>query len=561
MTNIYRKIFYSIVMGACFCLFITSILLGVLLDNKIPSIVVGFLTIYLINAGLALWISTSNVRMVYTKLAWLLSFFVFPIISTLIYFIWGRMPYYKKGISNYKDEYKKYLDFYDSPYSNKANVDAFDLIAKYAYSTRKTDVFYNCDIEVVQNNNDFFEQSLKLIDSAKKTILMNYYIIDKGQFFSAVKEKIIKKAEEGIQIYLLFDRYGCKDKFTPRMVAELAKYKNINIAKFESDRDVWTRSANNFRSHKKMLVIDDEIALYGGSNLADEYIGIKQNSPSWSDLNFIIKGQIIKSFMIDFCIDWDFSGFLPYTWKMGDYLHCHKSLKPLCWIRFHLFPHWIKQVYEPAIKTRVKNKKLIDILANLNYFKSEKNTQLNNDNKAIFLQTGPRYYNNIVSDVLVTAILNAKKSVKIISPYLQLNDSLVSALVSASHRQIDIKIITPGCCDDKWFLLEMNRLNYPQLLDAQINLYEYKGFIHSKLLIVDDEYIVTGTYNLDFRSFNSNFESLLVIKNNNLVEQTLKYWNSTLKNTNEFSKFKYFETRNFKSVFIQSGLQIIQPLL
>jgi len=148
------------------------------------------------------------------------------------------MPYYKKGISNYKDEYKKYLDFYDSPYSNKANVDAFDLIAKYAYSTRKTDVFYNSDIEVVQNNNDFFEQCLKLIDSAKKTILMNYYIIDKGQFFSAVKEKIIKKAEEGIQIYLLFDRYGCTDKFTPRMVAELAKYKNINIAKFESDRDV-----------------------------------------------------------------------------------------------------------------------------------------------------------------------------------------------------------------------------------------------------------------------------------------------------------------------------------
>jgi len=88
-------------------------------------------------------------------------------------------------------------------------------------------------------------------------------------------------------------------------------------------------------------------------------------------------------------------------------------------------------------------------LADLHYFKSEKNTQLNNDNKAIFLQTGPRYYNNIVSDVLVTAILNAKKSVKIISPYLQLNDSLVSALVSASHRQIDIKIITPGCCDDK----------------------------------------------------------------------------------------------------------------
>lgn len=561
MTNIYRKAFYSIVIFICLCLLSTSIVLGILIEDKIPSVVVALATLYVMNAGLALWISTSNVRMVYTKLAWLLSFFVFPIISTLIYFIWGRMPYYKKGASNYKDEYKKYLDFYDSNYARTPTSDAFDLIAKYAHSTRKTDIFCDSDIQAIQNNNDFFRKNLELIESAKKTILMNYYIIDDGQFYSSVKNKLIKKSEEGVQIYLLFDRYGCKDKFTPKMVAELAKYKNINVAKFESDRDVWSRSANNFRSHKKMLVIDNEIALYGGSNLADEYIGIKQDSPNWSDLNFIIKGPIIKSFLIDFCLDWDFSGFLPYTWKMGDYFHCHHSLKALCWIKFHLFPHWIRKIYGPAIKTRSKSKKLLNVLNELNYFKSNESSTFNNENKAIFLQTGPRYYNNIVSDVLVTAISNAKKTIKIISPYLQLNDSLLSALISASHRQIEIQIITPGCCDDKWFLLEMNRLNYSQLLDANVSIYEYKGFIHSKLLIVDDEYVVTGTYNLDFRSFNSNFESLFVVRNDFLVKQTLQYWNKSLKCTNEFSRFKFFQTRNLKSVFVQAGLQIIQPLL
>ena len=561
MTNFYRKVFYSFAILICVSLLITAILLGIFLEDKIPSLITAFIDFYLINMSLALWISTSNVRMTHTKLAWLLSFLVFPIISIGIYLIWGRMPYYKKGISNYKEEYKKYLDFYNSPYKNIPNEDGFDLIAKYAYSTRQSDVFCETQIDVIKSNNDFFKQAIKLMNSAKKTILINYYIIDKGLFYDSVKNILINKAKQGVSIYLLFDRYGCKKKFTANMVAELAKYSNIHICKFESDRDVWTRSANNFRSHKKMLVIDNEVALYGGSNLADEYIGIKEKTPNWNDLNFVIKGPIIKSFLIDFCIDWDFSGFLPYKWAMGDYFNCRRSLKVFYWLKFQfILPLRKKNIYE-AIKTRSKNFKLIDVLDKLNYFKEDKNIPYDKNNKAIFFQTGPRYYNNIVSDVVTTAVLNAKKSVKIISPYLQLNESIMSALISASHRHIKVDIITPGLCDDKWFLLEMNRSNYPPLFEAKVSLHEYMGFIHSKLIIIDDEYIITGTYNLDFRSLNSNFESIFVMKNEELIKQILEYWKQCLKESVVFGRYKFYDTRSLKGVFVQAGLQIIQPLL
>lgn len=562
MTNLYRKLFYSFLILINIALFTTSVILGIKLNNKIPSIILGFFTIYTINATLALWISTSNVRIVYTKLAWLLSFFVFPIISTIIYLIWGRMPYYKKGVTDYKDKYKRYINLYDSSsLTNKENIDSFDLIAKYAYTTRNSDIFYNNNIEVLEDNTDFFAKTMELIQSSKKSILMNYYIVSDGVFWDAVAKKLIQKAKEGVQIYLLFDRYGSNKKITPTMVANLLQYPNIHIAKFESDRDVWTRSANNFRSHKKMLVIDNEIALYGGSNLSDEYIGIKEKTPNWSDLNFIVKGAIVKSFIIDYCIDWDFNSFLPFIWKMGDFINCYKAIKFFIWFKSLFFLPKKKQLFYQAIKNRSTSKNLLDKLEALGYFKNKEASEVNDNNKAVFFQTGPRYYNNIVSDVLITSILNAKKSVKIISPYLQLNESLQSALVSASHRQIDIQIIVPGNCDDKWFLLEMNHSNYLPLLDAKISIYEYVGFIHSKLIIIDDEYIITGTYNLDFRSFNSNFESLFIVKNQNVTNQTLNYWNNSLKSVQQISKFKYIDGKKFKSLFIQTGLQIIQPLL
>ena len=121
-----------------------------------------------------------------------------------------------------------------------------------------------------------------------------------------------------------------------------------------------------------------------------------------------------------------------------------------------------------------------------------------------------------------------KKSIKIVSPYLQLNDTIMTAIIAANKRGVSIELITAGSADDKWWLLDMNRSIYPQLLNSGSQIYEYFGFIHSKLVIVDNEYILFGTFNLDFRSFNSNFETLLVVKEKDAVNNVLDYWEKTI---------------------------------
>ncbi|MBR2652570.1 hypothetical protein IKD56_04490 [bacterium] len=148
------------------------------------------------------------------------------------------MPYYKNTISLYKEKHREYLNLITTKKSDFQKNDAFDIIAEYAYNTRNSPVFLDSEIQVIDDNIDFAEKVINLIDSAQKTIVMNYYIIDNGYLFRLVKNKILKKANDGIKIYLLYDRYGSTNKFTVEMVASLAQNTNVYVRKFESDRDV-----------------------------------------------------------------------------------------------------------------------------------------------------------------------------------------------------------------------------------------------------------------------------------------------------------------------------------
>ena len=371
MTNIYRRFFYFIIFSIAFLIVLATILVGVLVQKTTLTIILSFISIFFINAGLSLWITTSSMRMVNTKLAWLLSFLVFPIISNIIYLIWGRMPYYAKSVTDFKVEYKKYLKYYNSNFDMNDQNDTFDMISKYIHSVRSSCVFCDNEINVIKDNIDFYKNMTDLIDSAKKTIVLCYYIIDNGQFWLSIKNHLIKKANSGVKIFILFDRYGSKNKFTHQMLVELLQNKNISIRKFESDRDIWTRSANNFRSHKKSLIIDNEVVLYGGSNLADEYLSIKKDAPNWNDLNFIIRGDIVKSFLIDFCIDWDFNGFLPFVWEISDYINCKKEIKWILWLKFHFLLKKTQKIYFNAMKNRKIKNKMLDFFEELKYFEDK----------------------------------------------------------------------------------------------------------------------------------------------------------------------------------------------
>lgn len=545
---------------------VTTVILGIYVKNKVAVTIMAFVTFFVLNAILAMWIVTSKIRTNETKLAWLLSFFLFPIIAMLIYLIWGRSPYKVRTITEYKEKFQKYLSLYpkfDSSSQDHPCTNTFNHMAQYSENVRGTVINYNNDYQVIQSNSDFYEIVINAVREAKENIFLQYYIVDDGFFLNSLVDELIKKADEGVKIHFLFDRYGCQMKFTPAMVAYLASHPNIQVAKFESDRDIKYRSANNFRNHRKVLIIDNKKAIYGGSNIADEYISLRYKHPNWKDLNFVITGEIVKTMLVDFCLDWDFSAHLPYVYQLSDYINCpYVLLKPFLFVKHYLNLCPERKIFTKAIKTRKTPCILINKLEKMGYFEVATNNKIEHvENRSLFVQTGPRYYNNIIAESLSIACSSAKKSIKIISPYLQPNDTLYSALKAASYRNVQVELILPGSCDDKWFLLDMNRIYYQSLLESNANIYEFAGFIHTKLIIIDDQIAITGTFNLDFRSLTSNFESLLILEDKKSVSQLLSYWHNCLESSELFSKFDLFENTTLKSCVIKSGLQIIQPLL
>ena len=107
----------------------------------------------------------------------------------------------------------------------------------------------------------------------------------------------------------------------------------------------------------------------------------------------------------------------------------------------------------------------------------------------------------------------AKLKIMIITPYFVPTESILIALRTAALSGVDVQIIMPGMPDDKSYILTMNRSHYEKLLDANIKVYEYHGFIHAKIILIDDDLTITSTFNLDFRSFFINYESALIVKN------------------------------------------------
>lgn len=137
------------------------------------------------------------------------------------------------------------------------------------------------------------------------------------------------------------------------------------------------------------------------------------------------------------------------------------------------------------------------------------------EQKAIaqIIESSPGYNEKTLHDLIVSMFAKAKSKIMIITPYFVPTESILIALRTAALSGVDVQIIMPGMPDDKSYILTMNRSHYEKLLDANIKVYEYHGFIHSKIILIDDDLTITSTFNLDFRSFFINYESALIVKN------------------------------------------------
>ena len=405
-----------------------------------------------------------------SKLSWVLVILVVPVFGVPLYLTCGegrptrRM---KKRVECTKAENAKRVAEVLGENGAIEPQDRSDgiscLLSKYAGYLPYTDG----EVCYYDSGEKAFHAIIEELEKAKKFILLEYFIIAHGKMWGDILKILLKKAEEGVQVRILYDDFGCMTTLPPHYDKYLESLNsNVRCFSFNNVIPVFTVKLNN-RDHRKILVIDGKTAFTGGFNLADEYIGEKRRFGHWKDSGVKITGSAVNALTQTFFTLWN--AFYKEKEDVGKYL-----IVPL-------------NADMPPSK---EGKTLIQPY-----------------------DSSPLSEISFSEQVYVDMIERAEKYLYVFTPYLILDDIIRSALCRAAMRGVDVRIVTPSVPDKKT-VYRLTRANYTVLMQAGVKIYEYTpGFIHAKSMLCDGKYAVVGTINLDYRSLYLHFENAVYFAN------------------------------------------------
>lgn len=369
-------------------------------------------------------------------------------------------------------------------------------------------IYDNSTADFLPSGESKFERLVAELEKAEHYIFLEYFIIQEGKMWDTILDILKRKVTEGVKVRLIYDDIGCFFLLPKDYPKQLEKY-GIECAVFNPFRPMLTVVQNN-RDHRKITVIDGKVAFTGGINLADEYINEYEKHGHWKDSAVVITGKAAWGFTLMFLQMWE-----------------------LCTGNDEAY-----ETYYPQEKTRC------DI-------KSDGFIQPYSDSPMDTENVGEHVYMHIIN--------NAKKYVYIITPYLIIDDSMVSSLTLAAKSGIDVRIITPHIWD-KFFVHMTTRSYYRELIKAGVKIYEYsEGFIHSKIFVSDDITATVGTANLDFRSLYLHFECGVQLHECIAIADIKADFIDTLKECHEITAEEC--NNNFLVRLFQDLLRLFAPLM
>ena len=445
--------------------------MGILFDiwKSMPSLVtiLYFLTVVFI----AILIILENRNPVKT-ISWILVLVLLPFLGIVIYLFFGQeyrktKMYSRKGLKDLErlrnltleqldNLPKNHFQISDRLYSKKRLMNLL-LANSNAILTN------NNEIMILRNGEETFPEIFKTIEQAKHHIHLEYYIVEDDVIGNQLRELLIRKAREGVEVRFIYDDVGSWE--LKRKWLRTLSDAGVKVDCFMRVRFPMLTSRVNYRNHRKILIVDGDTAFVGGLNFADRYRdGVKDIGP-WRDTHLKVVGGGATALQIIFMADWYFVS--------KEILKGKKYFKP----------------FESGTG------KLVQMTA-----------------------SGPDSDWESIGQAYFAAIASATDYVYISTPYLMPTADIVTALKTSALGGIDVRIIVPGLSDaitPKW----ATNSYIEELLETGVKIYFYRaGFIHSKVIVVDGIYSSVGTANLDFRSLETNFEVNAMIYDEEIAE-------------------------------------------
>ncbi len=367
-------------------------------------------------------------------------------------------------------------------------------------------ISFDTATKTLTNGDETFHHIIRELKRARHHIHMEYYIVRDDHIGQTIKDILIEKAKQGVKVRFLFDSVGSW-KLSKKYIADL-RNAGVEAVAFGPVKLPFLNSKFNFRNHRKIIVIDGNLGFVGGLNIGDEYLGRDKNIGFWRDTHLMVKGEAVRTLQLIFLQDWYYM--TNYSFLTAEYLSPQPSNK------------------------------------------SHGGVQL--------IAGGPDNEWSVIKNIFFAMITSAEKSVWIASPYFIPDEDIFSAIKIAALSGVDVRLLVPNR-PDKRIVFHASRSYFPELLEAGVKVYEYqRGFMHSKIVIVDHELASIGTSNMDMRSFHLNFEvNAFLYRTKSTQKLVTEYLNDL-----EYSKQLDLETfgkRNIGIRLLESTARLLSPML
>lgn len=445
------------------------------------------------------------------KLTWVFTILSFPIFGGFFYLLFRvqnsgtKMKKFSREVKGKVDGVYEYGEDVFEEAKQEYRHYAQDI--NYLYKYAGFPIYKNTVAQYLTPGEKKLEALIMEMKRAEKYIFLEYFIIENGKMWNAILDVLKQKVQQGVEVRLMFDDIGCFLRIPKNYTEKLESY-GIKCTVFNPFRPVFSATQNN-RDHRKIAVIDGKVAFTGGINIADEYINAYEKHGHWKDASIMLRGDAAWSFTVMYLQMWAICN----NAKLDDI-----------------------EKYRPTRR---------EIMTDGGYYQPYSDSPLDRE--------------HVSEHIYMKIISSAKDYVYINTPYLILDDNMVSALTLAAKSGVDVRICTPKIYDKK--LVHMTTVSYyRELIEDGVKIYEYTpGFMHAKTFVSDDITATVGTANLDFRSLYLHYECGVRIFGGDVIVEMKKDYLSTIEKCEEITLEKC-KAGFFKSLW-QSVLRIFAPLL
>lgn len=446
------------------------------------------------------------------KIAWVIAILAFPLFGGTMYLLFsGKLmsKAFRHQMTKVENQLRPFIKQDDAVLLELSELDLTAAgQARYIRDYARFPVWNESTVTYYKSGEENFPVILDTLKQAEHFIFLEYFIVEEGEMWNSILEILKEKVAQGVEVRMIYDDLGSVFALPYKYYKSLEKI-GIKCESFNKFVPVFSLVMNN-RDHRKILIVDGHTAFTGGINLADEYINRKEKFGYWKDNGIRIRGEAAVNLTVMFLTMWN-------------------AIRPTDTEFTRLLPH----AYHSGV------------------FRGDGFVQPYGDTPLDKETVGENVYLNMIGA--------ARKYLYIFTPYLIIDNEMMTALCLAAKRGVDVRIVTPGIPDKK-MVFWLTQSYYGQLIDCGVKVYQYTpGFLHAKVFVCDDVYATVGTINLDYRSLYLHFECGVFLCYNSEISVIREDMEETMAVSRQITK--EMTQRRLPIRVAQALLRVFAPLL